>query len=108
MDGYKAHSAAMLRAPANTGSSVPPLPDLSTASPERVTEWTGWLRKVIDVNEVAEAIGVAAPVFADSVRLQCAAEEPQTREIRRAWRRPWHRESTTFPSSESRSRRHTP
>lgn len=84
MQVYKTHSLGMLRAPAYPRISMPPWPDLSAATPANVTEWTGWLLKVIDIDEVADAIGVAAPGFTSKLRRLCAAGEPDPRDTRRA------------------------
>ena len=84
MEVYKTRSLGMLRAPAYPGISMPPWPDLSAATPANVTEWTGWLLKVTGIDEVADAIGAAAPGFAGLLGALCVAEGPEPREIRRA------------------------
>lgn len=44
---------------------------------------TGWLLKVIELDEVADEIGLATPGSAESTRSLCTAGKPEAREIRR-------------------------
>ena len=81
---YWAAAVAVLRAAAYPGLPVPPWPDLSDATPERAIAWADWLRQVQDIAEVAGAVELASPGFADTVRRLGAASTPGVRETRRA------------------------
>ncbi|ORT46826.1 lantibiotic dehydratase [Frankia sp. KB5] len=84
MVGYRTVDVAVLRATARHGA--PPSedwPDLAGHAPDRVSQWTGWLRRAWD-DELADAVELASPALAAAVRGVLAAERPDPERTRRA------------------------
>jgi hypothetical protein len=84
MTGYRAAGAGILRATAFPRLGLPPWPDLSETTPAHCTAWARWLRQVLDVAGVAEAVELASPDFADAVRKMCTSAGSSIADTRRA------------------------
>ncbi|MGH3870172.1 MAG: lantibiotic dehydratase family protein [Pseudonocardiaceae bacterium] len=82
--GFRATGGALIRAAHHYGLQLPPLPDLTGASPDRVTVWVDWLRRVWAIPRVADALGHASPQLDRQIRALCATDAPGMRQTRRA------------------------
>ncbi|MGH3830823.1 MAG: lantibiotic dehydratase [Pseudonocardiaceae bacterium] len=82
--GFRATGGALVRAAHHCGLQLPPWPDLTSAGPDRVTVWVGWLRRVWAIPQVADALGHASPQLDQQIRALCATDAPGVRQTRRA------------------------
>ncbi|MGH3921708.1 MAG: lantibiotic dehydratase family protein, partial [Pseudonocardiaceae bacterium] len=62
---------------------LPPWPDLTEGTPERVLEWRNWLARVWENEALVEAIEIASPVLARRVEDVCGGHVQQLRRVRR-------------------------
>lgn len=81
--GFRATGGALIRVAHHCGLALPPWPDLTGASPDRVTVWVDWLRRVWSIPQVADALGHASPQLDRQVRVLCATDAPGVRQTRR-------------------------
>ncbi|MGH3916088.1 MAG: lantibiotic dehydratase, partial [Pseudonocardiaceae bacterium] len=82
--GFRATGGALIRAVHHCGLPLPPWPDLTGVSPDRVTVWVDWLRRVWAIPQVADALGHASPQLDRQIRVLCAMDAPGVRRTRRA------------------------
>lgn len=82
--GFRATGGALIRAAHHCGLQLPPWPDLIDASPDCVTVWVDWLRRVWAIPQVADALGHASPQLDRQIRALCATDAPGLRRTRRA------------------------
>ncbi|MGH4016740.1 MAG: lantibiotic dehydratase, partial [Pseudonocardiaceae bacterium] len=76
--------AAVIRVVAyEAGLALPPWPDLTEQTPERVRQWRSWLGQVWEQEALVEAIEVASPALARRVRDVCGGGVQQPRGVRR-------------------------
>ncbi|GAA4242299.1 lantibiotic dehydratase [Actinomadura meridiana] len=83
-DVFRAADAALIRAAAYEGPTLPPWPDLTDSTPASVPAWIAWLRAVWEIDDVAEALGHASPALARQVSVLCAGKDTEARATRRA------------------------
>ncbi|MGH3938124.1 MAG: lantibiotic dehydratase family protein [Pseudonocardiaceae bacterium] len=82
--GFRATGGALIRAAHHCGLQLPPWPDLTSTSPDRVTVWVDWLRRVWAIPRVADALGHASPQLDRQIHALCATDAPAVRQTRRA------------------------
>ncbi len=81
---FRTGTTALVRAVAQPTLPCRPLPDLSDHSPNGAATCAAWLREIWANADLAEALEHASPVLAAQVRTVCTADEPSTRDVRRA------------------------
>jgi len=84
MTGYRAAGAGILRAAAYPRLSLPPWPDLSETTPAHCATGASWLRQVLGVAGIAEAVELASPDFTAALRKLCTSADPSIGDTRRA------------------------
>lgn len=81
---FRTGTTALVRAVARPTLPCPPLPDLNDHSPNGSATCVAWLREIWANGDLAEALEHASPVLAAQVGTVCTADEPSTRDVRRA------------------------
>lgn len=81
---FRTGTTALVRAVARPTLPCPPLPDLNDHSPNGSATCVAWLCEMWANADLAEALDHASPVLAAKVRTLCTADEPSTRDVRRA------------------------
>ena len=81
---FRTGTTALVRAVARPTLPCPPLPDLNDHSLNGSATCVAWLCEIWANADLAEALDHASPVLAAKVRTLCTADEPSTRDVRRA------------------------
>lgn len=80
---YKGADTALLRASAHSDVALPDWPDSPIGSPGQAASWLAWLRRVWELDVVAEAVEQASPALAREVDALVLAGSPDVRRVRR-------------------------
>jgi hypothetical protein len=81
---YRHVDAALVRAAAYpSGLALPPPPDVPADAAAAAGQWRHWLQQVWAQEAVAQAVELASPVLARSVRELCGGHAVEPRQVRR-------------------------